>query len=211
MGRDKSLIGPSRGYNFLLSVDIHLRPKGRFCFFKKKNTIKIMLTKAQKQTAITEGVSDLKTSQSIVFADFTGIPNSDLRALRITLKEKGAKFQVIKKRLLKIILKEVGVDYDPTEFDAQAGSIISQNPIFDMASSIQKFSKDLSKSKKIFKILGAIDLQTKKAITKEEFERIAKLPTREILLAQIAIVLQMPMQKLAIALNSRKEQLTNTQ
>ncbi len=170
-----------------------------------------MLTKAQKQTAITEGVGDLKTSQSIVFADFTGVPNSDLRALRITLKEKGAKFQVIKKRLLKIILKEVGVDYDPTEFDAQAGSIISQNPIFDMASSIQKFSKDLSKSKKIFKILGAIDLQTKKAITKEEFERIAKLPAREILLAQIAIVLQMPMKKLAIALNSRKEQLTNTQ
>ena len=70
---------------------------------------------------------------------------------------------------------------------------------------IYKFVKDLAKTKKDLKILGGIDLETKKGVSAEEFVKMAKLPTREQLLTQIAVMLTMPVKKVMIALNERSK------
>ena len=73
-------------------------------------------TKAQKTNVITKGTEELKGAANLIFADFGGTTAQDLRDLRLLLKNVGAKFQVIKKRLLRIILKEKGIDFDPKQF-----------------------------------------------------------------------------------------------
>ena len=166
-----------------------------------------MLTKQQKKEQIAKGVELIKDSHSILFIDFSGIPVTNLQSFRNILREAGAKMTVIKKRLLKISFQEAGVDYDPTQFGSQAAVIFVPDEIVSVAGSVYNFAKDLAGEEKELKILGGYDIKEKKVITIDEFNILAKLPTKDILLAQLAIVFTMPIKKLMFALNSRKEQI----
>tara|TARA_Y100000310_G_scaffold338983_1_gene430205 strand:- start:2055 stop:2564 length:510 start_codon:yes stop_codon:yes gene_type:complete len=166
-----------------------------------------MLTKQQKKEQIAQGAELIKGSHSVLFVDFSGVPVTNLQSFRSLLREAGAKMAVIKKRLLKLSFQEAGVDYDPTQFDAQAAVIFVPDEIVSVAGSIHNFAKALAGEEKELNVLGGYDLKDKKIITLDEFNILAKLPTKEVLLAQVAIVFTMPIKKLMFALNSRKEQL----
>jgi large subunit ribosomal protein L10 len=170
-----------------------------------------MLTKTQKKSQVILSVDDIKKSQSLVFADFTGVSTPEVRTLKLALKVMGAKFKVYKKSLLKIALKQSGVVVDADKFESQLGTVFAPKGIYDVAGTVAKFAKDLLRnSKKEFKILGAYDSQEKRFVDSAQFALIAKLPPREILLAQIAMMLTMPIKKVMVGLNSRKEQLEKT-
>ena len=167
-----------------------------------------MLNKTQKKIQVASSIEEIKKSQSLVFADFTGVSTPQVQTLKLALKTMGAKFKVYKKSLLKIAMKQLGVAVDSEKFESQLGTVFAPKGIYDVAATVAKFSKDLLKnSKKEFKILGAYDATEKKFIDPAQFALIAKLPSREILLAQIAMMLTMPIKKVIVGLNSRKEQL----
>ncbi len=167
-----------------------------------------MLTKAQKKEHVVDGVEKIKKSASLVFTDFTGVPTGDIRTLKLALQAVGATYKVFKKRLLQIAMKDAGVPVDTTKFEAQLGTVFATKSIYDVAGIVAKFAKEFfKKSKKEFKVLGAYDAKEAKVIDAATFQLIAKLPSREMLLAQIAMMLTMPMKKVMIGLNSRKEQL----
>ena len=166
-----------------------------------------MLTKEEKKQAIALGETIIGKSKNVLFVDFTGVPTAEVRKLRMLMKEIGGTFTVIKKRLLHIALKNKGIDFDPsTKFARQAGMIASQLEVFEIAGKIQAIVKEIAKAKKELKILGGVDLVTKKEISAAEFVIIAKLPSREVLLTQIAFMLTMPIKKVMIALNERAKQ-----
>ena len=162
-----------------------------------------MLTKQQKTSQVEQGRQAIAASKSILFADFTGISTTELRNLRLILREFGGKFRVIKKRLLKIALGQSGIGADPTQFESQVGTIFMPVDIYSVAGKIHKFVRDLAKTKKDLKILGGLNLVEKRDISVQEFVQLAQLPTREILFTQIAVMLTMPVKKLMIALNER--------
>ena len=115
----------------------------------------------------------------------------------------GAKFKVIKKRLLRIVFEKMGVDFNPEQFNSQLGTIFTQKDIYEIISPVYKFSH--AKKKQGFKILGAYDLAEKKFIDAETVVKIGKLPTREILLSQLVGVLSAPMRMLAYVLNEKSK------
>lgn len=163
-----------------------------------------MLTKEEKKRAVALGEEIIGKSKNVLFADFTGVPTAEVRKLRILMKETGGTFTVIKKRLLNIALKNKGIDFNPSaKFARQAGMIASPLAVFEIAGKIQAIVKDIAKAKKELKILGGVDIMTKKEITAEEFMIIAKLPSREALLTQIAFMLTMPVKRVMVALNER--------
>ncbi|MEK7590376.1 MAG: 50S ribosomal protein L10 [Patescibacteria group bacterium] len=151
-----------------------------------------MLTKAEKKEQIELGADLTKKSKALVFADFTGISIEEIKKLKSELRKAGAQFKVIKKRLLKLALKNAGVDFDPTQFEAQVGTVFATGELSSVAAQVYKFSKDLEKAKKNFVILGAYDGVEKAALDKNQFLVIAKLPSREILLAQLVGVMSGP-------------------
>ena len=166
-----------------------------------------MLTKAEKKEAVALGEDIIGKSKNVLFADFTSVPTAEVRKLRILMRETGGSFTVIKKRLLRIALKNKGIDFDPsTKFEQQAGMIASPLEVFEIAGKIHALVKEIAKSKKDLQILGGVDLVTKKEITPAEFVAIAKLPSREVLLTQIAFMLTMPVKKVMVALNERAKQ-----
>ena len=166
-----------------------------------------MLTRLQKEKEVSEGLEALKKSDSLVLIDFDGLPTADLKNLRLLLRDLNSKLKIIKKRLLKIVLEKGGVAVDPTQFESQVGTIFAQSDVYGFAGKINKFIKELAKNKKELKVLSVFDLKNKRAIGLEEFNAIAKLPSKEILLAQVAMMITVPIKKLLIVLNSRKSKL----
>ena len=144
-----------------------------------------MLTKAQKTKVISDTASYIKDSKNLVFADFSTVGTKDINKLKQELKKSGSKFRIAKKTLLKLALKNSGIDFDPLQFKAQVGVIYTKQDLSSVATPIYKFSKDLTKEKKNFQILGNYDLENKVFMTADEFTVIAKLPTKEVLLAQV--------------------------
>ena len=82
-----------------------------------------MKSKIQKQKEIEIGEKLLKKSQNLIFVDFSGATMKDLTTLRSQLKKLNSQFKVVKKRLLKIVFQKLGIDFDATQFEAQAGTV----------------------------------------------------------------------------------------
>ena len=143
------------------------------------------LTKEQKKKQVELGVDLIKKSKSLVFADFTGVDTASIRKMKTEIKKAGASFKVIKKRLLNIALKNAGINYDVLQFPAQVGTIFAKEELSSFAAMVLKFSKDLVKAKKEFKVLGGFDVANNLPVAVEEFTTIAKLPTREVLLSMV--------------------------
>jgi len=164
-----------------------------------------MLTKTQKKEYVKQGKELIKESQNLVFADFTGVSVEDIRRLKSELRKSGASFKVFKKRLLKLALKENKIDFDPEQFAAQVGMVFTANELTSVASQIYKFSKELAKKKKDFKVLGVYDISAKSFLDPAQFTVIAKLPSREILLAQLVGALAAPIRVFMYLLSARGE------
>lgn len=162
-----------------------------------------MLTKDQKKEIISESEQLLAENQNLLFVDFTGIPTGEINKLRRIVREIGGKFTVIKKRLLRIALKNKGFAVDPTQFEQQAGAIFLNAEIFAAAAKIYVLIKELARSKKDLKILGGVNITEKREFSAEEFMQMAKAPTRETVLTQIALLLTIPIKKVMVALQER--------
>lgn len=125
-------------------------------------------------------------SANLIFADFTGVPTLATNKLKAAFRTSGAKYRVIRKRLFAVALKDKGIEFDPLQFSAQFGVVFVPNELGPAASAVYKFGKELLKDKKKeFKVLGAYDLAGRAFVSVAEFNAIAQLPSREVLLGQV--------------------------
>lgn len=161
-----------------------------------------MRTKAQKKEDITKLKKLLQGSGSLAFCDFTGTPTVAIQKLKRTLKPFGGSYTVTKKRLLGVAFKDAGITLDPkASFTGELGTVFAEGDVLTVASAIYKFSRELAKEKKEFKIVGGYDIAGKTFVTAEQFVALAKLPNRETLLSQFVGMLAAPIRSFMFVLN----------
>lgn len=158
-----------------------------------------MLTKEQKIKQVEEGLEEFKKSEVLIFTDFTGVSVNNLNSFRVSVRELGASFRVFRKRLLKIIFQNLKLDFNPEEFEGQTGVISSSKDLPEFAGIVYKFSKEHED----FKILGGFDLKQKKFIEGSEIEMIGRLPSREVLLAQLVGTIAAPIRSFLYILSEK--------
>ena len=146
-----------------------------------------MLSRKKKEEIVKELTEDIKSSKSIVFADFKGLAVKDMTTLKKQLKKEGSNFKVIKKNLIGIALanaKKSGVDMKKME-----GQIaISISPQDEVSSA--KIINDFSKGNDAVKILGG--MLGEKSMDADEVMALAKLPGKDELLAKLVGTLKAP-------------------
>ena len=171
------------------------------------------LTKAQKTKQIQDAAVELKKSRTLVFVDFTGTSVEGLRKLRADLRAEGATMKVVKKRLLKIALKEAGIDFDPLQFAAQVGTVFSAGDVPGVAGAVYRFSKALARAqgKELLTVLGAYDTKERAFLDANAVIAIGKLPSRDVLLAQVVGGMSAPLRVLLYVLSGRREKLAAAQ
>lgn len=159
-----------------------------------------MLTKVQKKEHVAASGKLITDSKALVFADFSGAPTKEVNKLKTELKKAGATYKVFKKRLLKIALKDAGITAAELDVKAPVVTVFSKSDLTSVAGPIHKFAKELAKLKLNFKVLGAYDREGNRAIPVAEFNVIAKLPSREVLLGQVVGTMTGPLRKFMVVL-----------
>ena len=163
-----------------------------------------MKSKLQKQKEMEQSEKLLKESQNLIFIDFQGATMKDLKKFRDELKKYQAKFKVFKKRLLRLVFQKLGINFDPSQFEAQLGTVfVSSKDIIEPASIVYKLFKETEKTG--FKILGGFDLENKVFIDAEKMKFIGQLPKREIVLAQFLAIIVSPIRSFLYILSERSK------
>lgn len=170
--------------------------------------------KLEKVKEYQELLSDIK---SIVVLDYRGLSVADANALRAKAREANVLYRVVKNNLIKRVLnedKELVKLCD--EFVETRSIAVSKD---DEIAPIKVISEFAKKNDNIKIICGYFDGDV---LDVQAIDALAKLPSREELIAQIAAGIQAPtqylatgintvMQKLAIAVNAMKDKIEDEQ
>ncbi len=153
------------------------------------------ITKSKK-TEILQGLTDLTANaNSMVFVSFKGIDANEQVILRKKLKTENVGYKVVKKSLIKRALGDKSISGEMPELPNEI-AIGYGADLLAPAREIYEFQKIYKKG---FQIVGGVFEGVYKS--REEMMSIATIPSREVLLSQIAFLLKSPLQRLAIAVN----------
>lgn len=152
-----------------------------------------------KKQLVEDIKSELGNAKSIIFVDYRGITVSEDTALRKEFRENGVTYKVLKNRLLTRALDALGITgYDAKMFEGTTAVAYSTDEVAP-ARIFCKHSKDLDKMAVKF---GIVDGQIK---TKEQVEELAKLPSKDVLIAMLLGMLNAPISAMARALKAIAE------
>ena len=158
---------------------------------------------AQKEAAIKELAEQFKTDKLILLVDYRGINVEQVTKLRSDLRNANASYKVIKNNIVKRALNLNGENGLDSLLEGPTAVVTSKEDYLEASKIIYKFSKDND----FYKIKGGII--DGKVMTAEEIITLAKLPSRQELLAKLAGALLGNITKLAIALDQVREQKEN--
>jgi large subunit ribosomal protein L10 len=170
-----------------------------------------MKTKVQKIADVKAAGELASKSKTLLFADFGTITAENLRQLRRIVSEAGGEMKIVKKRLMNVLFKEKGIDYDLRQFDGPVGTIFAEEGLDKIGAPVLKFFQGLgadnkSREASVKKILGAYDLAAGASVSRETVMAIAMLPPREVLLAQLLGQLLAPLQAFMYILQQKAAQ-----
>jgi large subunit ribosomal protein L10 len=168
--------------------------------FRKTNN-NGMKSKAQKNQELADARELMEKAQSLVFVNFSKTPVSKVSGLKASLREAGGTYKVMKKRLFKILFQEKNVPVDMGQFDSQFAAVFSPQDISEAAGTVYRFAKEQEKEGSAFSLVGGADIAKSIAYGAEDIVRIGKLPSREVLLAQLAGMLNAPLRQLAYTIS----------
>lgn len=157
----------------------------------------------QKEELVKELAADIKDATLILLVDYRGITVEDVTKLRSEIREVNADYKVIKNNIVKRALELNGETGLNDILEGPTAVITTKEDYLTPLKTIYNFAK----SNGFYKIKGGII--EGKVMTAEEMITLAKLPSRQELLAKLAGALLGNVTKLAIALDQVKAQKEN--
>lgn len=158
------------------------------------------MDKAGKQAALAELEEVFEKSGAVVVTHYTGLSVAEMTGLRTKLGEQGGKLKVVKNRIAKIALGGKGGDAGADLFKGQVAIAYAEDPTVP-AKATTEFAKDNDKLKLIGAIMGAEAMDT------AGVQALAKLPSREELIATVVARLTGQASQIAQRINAPGAQL----
>ncbi len=137
------------------------------------------VNRSEKSTLIEEIRAEAVSASIAVVTDFKGMSVEELTRLRGKLREAGGKYLVVKNTLARIAFTDSAHDSIKDKFKENCAVALG----FDDPVSVAKAVSEFAKTSKIFAVRHG-SLQGK-ALSASQVEDLARLPSREVLLAQV--------------------------
>ena len=156
------------------------------------------MNRQQKESVIELFHKDFSTSKGSFFVDYCGLTVVQMQQLRRQLREKGGALKIAKMRLVRRALKGVvGFDALSSYCKNQVGVVFAHDAteISGVAKALSDFAKE---NKALNLVVGCLDAQL---LDKAGIIRIASLPSKEVLLAQVCGTLNAPLTSFVYGLN----------
>lgn len=150
----------------------------------------------QKEEAVNNLATDLKDASIVLLVDYRGITVEDVTKLRNDVREAKGEYRVIKNNIIKRALNANGENALDELLEGPTALVTSKEDYLATAKAIYNYAKN----NEFYKIKGGII--EGKVMTAEEIITLAKLPSRQELLAKLAGCLLGNITKLAATLDA---------
>lgn len=158
------------------------------------------ISKDKKKSVVASFNDMLSGASSVAFVKFNKLTVKEANALRRSLRAEGVTYKVGKKTLLRRVLGDLGIKGELPELEGEIAVAASTDALAP-ARVVYEFQKT---HKEMISLVGGVFEGEYK--DKEAMLSIATIPSREVLLSQIAYLLKSPIQRLAIAVNEVSKQ-----
>ncbi|MDD9303681.1 MAG: 50S ribosomal protein L10 [Desulfobacter sp.] len=142
-----------------------------------------MLNISQKKELVERLVKQLGTAEITVLVDYKGLTVLQVTELRAKLRDAGVQMEVVKNTLMRLASKGTDSEVLTDLYTGPNAIIISQDDPVAPAKILVEFAKDNGK----LEIKGAA--LAGKLLNEEEIKQLAKMPSKEDLLAQLVYTL----------------------
>ena len=157
---------------------------------------------AKKQSDAEELKNKFEKSKLVILADYRGINVDDITKIRADLRKTDSEYLVAKNSTLRFAVKGTEVEGVSEYLEGPTAVVFSYDDYVAPAKVLYDYAKD----SEFYKIKAGI--MDGKVISKEEIIKLAKLPSKEMLLTQLATVLLANIRNLAVVLDqvAKKEE-----
>lgn len=161
------------------------------------------MKRTEKETFVEEFRERLQDSPVIFLTDFTGLDVKSMTVLRDQLRKSGAEYLVVKNRLVQRALEDTEIPDLSEWLLGPTGVVIGHSGPVEAAKAVADFAKDHN-DRPVFKV-AVLD---NAVLDPSQIERLAKLPTRDVLLSMLAGVLEAPLAALAGAMEAKMQEMS---
>ena len=144
-----------------------------------------------KVAVVAEVSEKLTAAQAVVLTEYRGMSVSQLASLRRALRSSGTEYKVYTNTLVRRAADEAGMSALNEQLVGPTGVMFVSGDIATAAKAL----RDYSKANPLLIIKGGL-LGTK-LVSEKDVQALADLPSRDVLLAQLAGAFQAPMTKMA--------------
>jgi len=154
----------------------------------------------QKIKEVEELAEKIGKSKLVLLTDYKGINVADVTGVRAKLRGANAEYKVIKNNITRRALQACNIEGLDNVLEGTTAVILGYEDYLEPLKAIYEYAKN----NEFYKIKGGII--EGKVVSVEELITLAKLPSRETLIAQLAGALLGNITKLAVALNEVSKQ-----
>ena len=157
----------------------------------------------QKIKQVEELSEKINKAKVVLITDYRGINVADVTTLRAKLRGTNSEYKVIKNNITRRAMQACGYSELENLLEGTTAVVLGYDDYLETSKVIYEYAKN----NEFYKIKGGII--DGKVVSAEEIITLAKLPSRETLIAQLAGALLGNITKLAVALDQVREQKAN--
>ena len=147
--------------------------------------------RAEKVAVVDEVRERLSSSSATLLTEYRGLKVGELAELRRNLRSAGGDFKIYKNTLVRFAVRDLGIDIDESVLTGPTAVAFVEGD----AAAVAKALRDYSRTNPNLVLKGGV--MGTKSLSADDAKALADLPSREVLLAQLAGAFQAPMAKLA--------------
>lgn len=153
------------------------------------------MARPEKERIVHELVEKLSRSNVVILTDYRGLKVSDLNELRKRLRTAGVEYQVAKNTLTRIAARQLGRTAIERDLEGPTALALGYQDPVDAAKALSEYMR----TSRLLSVKAA--LLGDRRLSAEEVTRLAELPPREQLRAEVVGALQGPLAALVGVLN----------
>lgn len=154
--------------------------------------------KEDKERLVSELTERLKSSQTLIVADYRGLTNAEIDALRGKLLEEGARFSVVKNTLTRRAAEAAGADALLALIEGPTAIAFLESGGDPAA--VAKALADTARTTRVLAIRGG--LLEGRPMSAEEVDALAKLPPADVVRSQVLGAITAPLTTLVALFNA---------
>lgn len=156
----------------------------------------------RKKAVVAELSEKLDTAKAVYLTDFTGLNVQKMTDLRARMRKEGVEYLVVKNTLALRAIEDIDIP-DIGEFlTGPTGLVIGREDAVTAAKVLDTFAKENDQKPTV-----KVGIVERRQVTPEDVGRLAKLPPREALLAELAGAMQAPLATLVFLMEGKTREL----